>query len=123
MQIIIRMIQRNMGLKKLDWYCIIDIRMVVKVTIVTKVTTNIWRCIEEAVTSLTRNQVIRKGTWVRIPPSPFSKIAENLVIYWFSAIVIIIIKISVMLHNKQNKCSLSVVKRPICSHICSQSDE
>ncbi len=23
------------------------------------------------VTSLTRNQVVRKGTWVRIPPSPF----------------------------------------------------
>ncbi len=29
-----------------------------------------WRRIEVVVTSLTRNQVVRKGTWVRIPPSP-----------------------------------------------------
>ena len=32
---------------------------------------NIWRRIEEAVTRLTRNQFVRKGTRVRIPPSPF----------------------------------------------------
>lgn len=30
----------------------------------------VWRRIEVVVTSLTRNQVVRKGTWVRIPPSP-----------------------------------------------------
>ena len=31
---------------------------------------DIWRRIEEAVTRLTRNQFVRKGTRVRIPPSP-----------------------------------------------------
>ena len=30
----------------------------------------LWRRIEAVITSLTRNQVVRKGTWVRIPPSP-----------------------------------------------------
>ena len=34
---------------------------------------NIWRRIEEAVTRLTRNQFVRKGTRVRIPPSPLTK--------------------------------------------------
>ena len=33
----------------------------------------VWRRIEVVVTSLTRNQVVRKGTWVRIPPSPPTK--------------------------------------------------
>lgn len=33
----------------------------------------VWRRIEVVVTSLTRNQVVRKGTWVRIPHSPPSK--------------------------------------------------
>ena len=30
----------------------------------------IWRRIEAVITSRTRNAVVRKGTWVRIPPSP-----------------------------------------------------
>ena len=30
----------------------------------------VWSGIEVVVTSLTRNQVVRKGTWVRIPPAP-----------------------------------------------------
>lgn len=29
-----------------------------------------WRSIEVVITSATRNRVARKGTWVRIPPSP-----------------------------------------------------
>lgn len=37
----------------------------------------VWRRIEVVVTSLTRNQVVRKGTWVRIPPSP-PKVHRNL---------------------------------------------
>ena len=39
-----------------------------------------WRRIEVVATSLTRNQVVRKGTWVRIPPSaPFDESARS----WF----------------------------------------
>ena len=30
----------------------------------------LWRGIEAVITGLTRNQFARKGTWVRIPPSP-----------------------------------------------------
>ena len=29
-----------------------------------------WSSIEVVITSLTRNQVVRKGPWVRIPPAP-----------------------------------------------------
>ena len=29
-----------------------------------------WKSIEVVVTSCTRNAVVRKGTWVRIPPLP-----------------------------------------------------
>ena len=29
-----------------------------------------WRRIEVVITSLTRNQVVLRGSWVRIPPSP-----------------------------------------------------
>lgn len=32
-----------------------------------------WSSIEVVITSLTRNQVVRKGPWVRIPPAPPSK--------------------------------------------------
>ena len=33
----------------------------------------IWRSIEVVITSRTRNAVVRKGTWVRIPPYPPTK--------------------------------------------------
>lgn len=32
----------------------------------------IWKRIEVVITSRTRNAVVRKGTWVRIPPLPSS---------------------------------------------------
>ena len=31
---------------------------------------NIWKCIEEVITALTRNQVYGNVSWVRIPPLP-----------------------------------------------------
>ncbi len=33
-------------------------------------TLNLWKRIEAVITALTRNQVARKGSWVRIPPLP-----------------------------------------------------
>ena len=33
----------------------------------------IWKRIEVVITGLTRNQVVRKGSWVRIPPLPPKK--------------------------------------------------
>lgn len=38
-----------------------------------KVNIYTWKRIEVVVTSCTRNAVVRKGTWVRIPPLPPSK--------------------------------------------------
>ena len=47
----------------------------------------VWSGIEVVVTSLTRNQVVRKGTWVRIPPSPPNQTPSidkrNFVSRWF----------------------------------------
>ena len=37
----------------------------------------IWKRIEVVITGLTRNQVVRKGSWVRIPPLPPTKVAEK----------------------------------------------
>lgn len=31
---------------------------------------NVWRSIEVVITGRTRNAVVRKGSWVRIPPPP-----------------------------------------------------
>lgn len=38
----------------------------------------IWKRIEVVVTSRTRNAVVRKGTWVRIPPLPPEKPQKRL---------------------------------------------
>ena len=44
---------------------------------------NIRRRIEVVITSRTRNAVVRKGTWVRIPPSPPKHCsAEGAVLFW-----------------------------------------
>ena len=40
-----------------------------------------WKRIEVVITSLTRNQVVRKGTWVRITPLPLKKAAKKDVAY------------------------------------------
>lgn len=47
----------------------------------------IWRRIEVVVTSLTRNQVVRKGTWVRIPPLPPEKPQKRLFLGLFSILL------------------------------------
>ena len=40
-----------------------------------------WRRIEAVITSSTRNRVVRKGTWVRIPPSPPTTIPRKSRVY------------------------------------------
>ena len=41
---------------------------------IAKLQSNIkWKCIEEVITALTRNQVYGNVSWVRIPPLPPSK--------------------------------------------------
>ena len=44
----------------------------------------IWKRIEVVVTSRTRNAVVRKGTWVRIPPLPPEKPQKRLFLGLFS---------------------------------------
>ena len=44
---------------------------------------NKWRRIEVVITSRTRNAVVLRGTWVRIPPSPPKQSsAEGAVLFW-----------------------------------------
>ncbi len=45
-----------------------------------------WRSIEVVITGLTRNQLGRKPTWVRIPPSPPKKPVANAIGFFHDAI-------------------------------------
>ena len=47
----------------------------------------IWKRIEVVVTSRTRNAVVRKGTWVRIPPLPPEKPQKRLFLGLFSILL------------------------------------
>ena len=37
----------------------------------------IWSCIEVVITGRTRNALALRGTWVRIPPTPFVCLVGN----------------------------------------------